>query len=300
MAEISVQMIKQLRDKTAAAINLCKEALNASNGNFEEAELYIRKKDKDKAAKKSERATGQGIVFTKISQDGKTGAMVEIACETDFAAKNETFQKMGNDLLSLVLSTKTLAGFGNLKMPGNKTVSETVAEAVATIGENMRLRKAARICAPANGALGLYSHFNSKSASIVSLHLAGIDGSNEKVQTLGRDLCMHITSVRPMGLSKKDIPAELIAMEEEVYKEEVQGKPEEMQKKIIAGKMGKFYASKCLSEQGFVKDEKVKVCDYVTASLKEAGGSGSIAGFVRFELGGSAVCIEGEMVTLTE
>jgi elongation factor Ts len=293
-------MIKQLRDKTAAAINLCKEALNECDGDFEEAELYIRKKDKDKAAKKSERATGEGIVFTKITDDGSKGAMVEIACETDFAAKNDAFQKMGADLIEMALAADSLEGYGDFKMADGKTVTETVAEAVATIGENMRLRKVASISAPANGALGIYTHFNNKSASIVALNLDGVDAKSDAVAAMGRDVCMHITSVRPMGLTKEDIPADVIAKEEEVFKEEVQGKPADIQEKILAGKMSKFFASKCLSEQGFVKDEKQKVSEFVTASLKDAGGSGSIAGFARFELGGTAVCVGGEMVILAE
>jgi len=281
-------MVKELRQKTGAGIGMCKEALVASDGNQEEAELYIRKKDKDKAAKKSERATGEGVVFAETSDDLSLGAVVEIACETDFVAKNQSFQDLGSEMLAAVAAAGTIDNLDNIPTPSGKTAGERMQEAVATIGENMKLRRIAILKAPENGCIGQYRHFNQKAASLVALKLDGADPKSDAVQGLLRDICMHITSCRPLGLSKEDIPEEVLAKEKAVYMEEVANKPEDIQEKILQGKLGKFFATNCLNEQGFVKDDKVKVKDHVAQTLKAAGGSGELVGFVRFELGGTA------------
>jgi elongation factor Ts len=300
MADVTAQMIKEMRQKTGAGISLCKEALVESGGDFEQAELYIRKKDKDKAAKKSERATGEGVVFVRIDDAFSTGVLVEIACETDFAARNEQFQELGEEMLNAVMDAGDLTDASSLTVASGKTVAARVEEAVATIGENMRLRRVARLKAPEGGAVGSYRHFNNKAGSLVSLELEGLGPDNEQVQALARDICMHITSCRPQGLREDDIPEEVRQREREVHLEEVQGKPEEIQQKILAGKMGKFLAGICLDQQPFVKDESVKVADHVAKVLKDAGGAGRLAGFVRFELGAGAVNAGGELNELGE
>jgi elongation factor Ts len=300
MAEVTAQMVKELREKTGAGISLCKEALVESDGSFEEAELYIRKKDKDKAAKRAERATGEGVVFVKVRDDASLGCLVEIACETDFVARNEQFQALGDEILAAVEMAEDFSALGALTTAGGKTIDGRVEEAVATIGENMRLRSAARLGAPGGGAVGSYSHFNNKAASLVALKLEGVAPDHEAVQGLLRDLCMHITSCRPLGLTSDDLPADLVAKEKEVFQEEVKDKPEEIQEKILQGKLGKFFATTCLAEQGFVKDEKTKIKDHVTAVLKEAGGRGEITGFARLELGTEAVCVGGDAATIQD
>lgn len=295
MAEVTALMVKELRQKTGGGIALCKEALVECDGNFEEAEMFIRKKDKDKAAKRSERATGEGIIFCKTSADGTVGTMVEIACETDFVAKNEKFVALGEDILNSVSETADFTNLNELKISTGKTISEAMEEAVAVIGENMRFKGAARIKAPEGGKVYGYKHFNQKAASFAALALDGV--AADALDDCGKDICMHITSFRPMGLVKEDIPAELVEKEKEVFKGEVQGKPEEIQEKILTGKLAKFFAGKCLTEQGFVKDESVKVKDHVAACAKEAGGSAEIKGFVRFELGLDPVVVAGEVFT---
>lgn len=293
MAEVTAQMVKELRQKTGSGIALCKEALVECDGNFEAAEMYLRKKDKDKAAKKAERATGEGVVFLKVNEERTCGVLVEIACETDFVAKNEQFQALGATLLDLFLAADSLDSPLALTTAAGTSVEALLQEGIATIGENMRLRRVGRL---EGGALGFYRHFNNKAASLVSLAVDGVAPTDEAVQTLGRDICMHITSCRPLGLAKEDIPEEVVAKEKEVYMEEVKGKPEEIQEKILQGKLGKFYAINCLTEQGFVKDDSVKVKDVVASVLKEAGGSGSLTGFIRVELGSTAACVGGQLV----
>ncbi|MFW5857416.1 MAG: translation elongation factor Ts [Planctomycetota bacterium] len=301
MAEVTAQMVKTLREKTGAGISLCKEALVESDGDFDQAELYIRKKDKDKAAKKAERATGEGVVFVKINDAGAAGAMVEIACETDFAARNEQFQAMGVEILDAILKAADLTDAQNIALPNGKTIEARVQEAVATIGENMKFRRAARLEAPAaGGGVFYYRHFNQKAASLAAMQLEGVNAGDEAVQAVGRDVCMHVTSVRPIALTKDDIPADVLAKEKEIYADEVKGKPEEIQEKILQGKLKKFYATTCLQEQGFVKDDKTSVADYVTAALKDAGGSGTLTGFARLELGSGAICAGGELAEIAE
>ncbi|MHC4871107.1 MAG: translation elongation factor Ts [Planctomycetota bacterium] len=293
MAEVTTQMVKELRQKTGGGISLCKEALIECDGNFEEAEMFIRKKDKDKAAKRSERATGEGIIFCKTSDDGTVGTMVEIACETDFVAKNEKFIALGEDILGSVSDAGDFDNLNELKISTGKTIAEAMEEAVGVIGENMRFKGASRIKAPEGGRVYGYKHFNQKAASFAAVALDGV--AADALDECGKDICMHITSFRPMGLVKEDISEDIIAKEKEVFKEEVQGKPEDIQEKILEGKLSKFFAGKCLSEQGFVKDESVKVKDHVSACAKAAGGTAEIKGFARFELGLDAVVVGAEV-----
>ncbi|MFH0911683.1 MAG: translation elongation factor Ts [Planctomycetota bacterium] len=291
MVEITVDMVRRLREKTGSGIALCKEALVSARGDFEEAELYLRKKDKESAAKKSQRATGEGAVFVRQNDACTRGMLVEIACETDFVARNEQFQALGELLLDAVDRAPAIDELTALATPDGRTVERAIHEAVATTGENIRLARAAVLEAPAGGAVGFYRHFTRKAASLVSLSLEGLAPESAAVQDLARELCMHITSCRPLGLAREDIPEKILAREREVYLDEVKNKPPEIREKIVAGKLAKFFATRCLAEQNYVKDESVKVKDFVAAALQAVGGGGAPAGFVRFELGSPSASV---------
>ncbi len=296
MVEITTQMVKELRQHTGSPVALCKEALVATDGDFQEAELYLRKKDKDRATKKSHRATGEGVVLMKIDDDLRKGALIELACETDFVARNDRFQALAASLADAMLRADKLDDLQALALPEGRTAQAAVHEAVATIGENIRFRRAAVLEASAGGRVAGYQHFTNKAASLVALSLEGLDPSAEAVDRLARDLCMHIASARPTGLTREDIPQDVLAREREVYAEEIQDKPEDIQERILEGKLSKFYKTRCLNEQGFVKEEKVQIKDHVARALKDAGGKGAIAGFARLELGAEPACVGGTLV----
>lgn len=300
MAEVTMELIKALREKTGSGIALCKEALVATGADIEEAITYIRKKDAGQAAKKAERATGQGVVLSRQSADGSVGVIIEVACETDFVAKNEMFQTMCNNMLDAFLAAEDVSNAPAIMLADGKTVEDSVKSSIAIIGENMKFRGCSRLKAPAGGVVGIYNHFNQKAASLVALSLENLTPDADAVKAICADVCMHITSVRPNGLSADDIPEEAIAREREVYMDEIKDKPAEMQEKILQGKLGRFFASQCLAEQKFVKDEKVTVKKMIEDAAKAAGGSAAIVGFVRAELGSAPVCINAQTYRAAE
>lgn len=288
MAEIDAKMIKELRDKTGMGVTACKNALTEAKGDLEAAEMILRKAGIDKAAKKAERATGEGIIAVKLAADGKSAVIIEAQCEQEPTKNNERFVAFVNQALELalgmdkpcldcLLAAKTASG----------TLGEDLKQLIGTLSENLNLRRVAKLAAPAGGILGSYVHFNKKAGAVSALKLTGAGADNAALKTAANDVCMHAVAARPLALSRADIPADVIAKEKEVFSEEVKGKPDNIKEKILEGKLGKFYAEKVLGEQIFVKDPEGKqtVNQFVTAAGKAAGGQAELAGFIRYELG---------------
>jgi elongation factor Ts len=279
-------MIKELREKTGMGITNCKKALEDAGGDMEKAEMILRKQGLDKAAKKADRPTGQGVVAVKIA--GGTAAMVELACEQEPTTNNERFVALLNLALDTALKGKVKSAEELLaaKTPDG-TMQDSVKALIGVVGENVQLRKAVTIDAPAGGTLGYYAHFNKKAGAIVALALEGIVADNADIKTAANDICMHSVAARPLGWRREDIPQDVIAREKEVFAEEVKGKPENIREKILDGKLQKFYADKVLTEQLFVKDPegKTTVGKMLETAAKAAGGKATIAAFARFELG---------------
>ena len=274
MAEITAAMVKELREKTDAPMMECKKALTEAAGDLNKAEEILRIKLGSKASKAAARITAEGIVAVSIADDGKTGAIIEVNCETDFFAKNDDFLALAKGCADLVTSKNPadVAGLSALPM-GDGTVESTRSALVGKIGENMTLRRFARV--EAKGKLAFYIHGGAKIG--VLLDLVGGD------EQLGKDLAMHIAASKPKSLDASGVPADLIDSERRVAIEKAKeaGKPEAMLEKIAEGSVQKFLKEVTLLGQVFVKAEDGK--QTIEQLLKAKGAS--VASFTLYVVG---------------
>ena len=283
---IDAKSIKELREKTGMGITQCKKALEESSGDMEQAEMNLRKQGLDKAAKKADRPTGQGVIA--ISHQGDKAAMIELACEQEPTTNNERFIALVQLALTTAIENKVKSAKDLLaaKTPDG-TFEDSIKAVIGVVGENIQLRKATTMNAPAGGLIGYYAHFNKKAGAMVALSLEGIEASNDAVKTAANDISMHSVAARPLAWRREDIDPAVIAKEKEVMMEEVKSKPANIQEKILEGKLTKFYGDKVLTEQIFVKDPdgKATVRQMLADVAKAAGGKAEIVDFARFELG---------------
>ena len=272
MSEITASMVRDLRDKTDAPMMECKKALVEAQGDQGKAEELLRVRLGNKATRAAARTTAEGVVAIYVAPDAKTGAIVEVNCETDFVAKTDDFLKFTASLAELAAKRNPadLAALGALPM-GLATVEETRKALVGRIGENMSVRRFARI--EARGRLSHYIHGGAKIGVLLDIS----SGDDQ----LGRDLAMHIAASKPLGLSRDDVPAELVKKERDIAaaKAAESGKPAEIVGKMIEGGVQKYLKQVTLLGQGFVKDEKQSV----EAVLKAKGAS--ISSFVLYVVG---------------
>jgi len=270
MANITASMVKELRERTGLGMMDCKKALAEADGDMEKAIEDLRKASGLKAAKKANRVAAEGVVMTKIADDGNYGVLIEVNSETDFVARDENFLNFAEQVLDAAFSNKS-ADVASLLEGG---LEDTRQALVQKIGENINLRRVERVeFEDANaGIVESYIH-NNKIGVLVA-----ITGGEE---SLARDIAMHIAAVNPMVMRAEDVPEEVLAKESEIYSAQAKesGKPEEIVKKMIEGRLRKFIAEVSLTEQPFVKDPDTKV----GGLLKEAGAD--IVQFVRFEVG---------------
>ncbi|ADM08576.1 elongation factor Ts [Parvularcula bermudensis HTCC2503] len=288
MADITAKMVKDLRDKTGAGMMDCKAALNETDGDMEQAVDWLRKKGLAKAAKKAGRTAADGLVAYAV--DGAKGAVVEVNSETDFVARNETFQKMVGDIAQVALSVD--GDFGALTSadyPGaGKSVSDHIAEMVGQIGENLTLRRAAGLSVD-EGTVVPYVHTQiaDQAGKIVVLVALKSSGKGEALQSLGRQLAMHIAAARPLALNVAELDQEVVEREKSVLADQARasGKPENIIEKMVEGRLQKFYQESVLLEQIFVIDNERPVKTVVADAKAEVGAEVTLTGFVRFELG---------------
>lgn len=281
---ITAAMVKELRDKTGVGMMDCKKALTESNGDIETAVEWLRKKGLSKAAKRSDRATTAGVFGINTSADGKQLACVELNCETDFVAKNDDFIALANALAAHVAASGTMDADAMkdqdfLAEPG-KTVGDALAEALAKIGESIRIGKVELWKVQADDSkIGLYVHTGASAVGLTEL--TGVAAKD--VAELGKNLGMQIVAARPAYLRPDDVPTDIVAKEIEIYREEARGsgKPEQILDKIAQGKLGKFYQDTCLIKQLYVKDPQGKQS---VEKLLAAEGVG-IARFARLSIG---------------
>ncbi|MDR1535743.1 MAG: translation elongation factor Ts [Planctomycetota bacterium] len=283
---IDAARIKELREKTGMGISQCKKALEETGGDLDKAELLLRKQGIDKAAKKADRPTGQGVIA--IRREGSRAAMIELACEQEPTAGNERFLGLARLALDLCLEGK---------LPDSEALSraatpeggfgESLKALIGVVGENIQLKKAVYLEAPPGGLLGSYLHFNKKAGALVALALAGGDPANPGLAAVANDLAMHAVAARPLAASRESLPPAALAREREVFGEEVKKMPEAIREKVLDGKLQKFYTEKVFPEQIFVKDpdRKATVRQVLDQAAKAAEGKAEIAGFARFELG---------------
>ena len=286
---ITASLVKELRDKTSAGMMDCKKALLESNGDLDAAVKWLREKGISKAAKKAGRAAKQGIVFAQLLEGGQSGTLIEVNCETDFVAKNESFQAFVAEIASTVSRAGATDIDSALAVPmAEGTVESCVQAKVIEIGENLQFRRLARYELDGSGSVASYIHLGGKVGVLVEVgcdkaDTAGADGFRDLV----KDLTLHIAATAPAGLSPDDIPAELVESEKDVFRKQMEnsGKPAEIIEKIVTGKLGKFYSEQCLLEQGFVKDPDMSIKNLLEAKGKELGDSLTIRRFTRFAVG---------------
>ena len=271
---ITAELVKQLREKTGAGMMDCKKVLTETDGDMEKAAELLRERGIAKAAKKSGRVAAEGLVCSYVSEDGKVGAIVEVNAETDFVAKNEEFKAFCADVAEIVAKTNPAdveALLVEKYKDTDKTVQETLTGKIATIGENMTIRRFARF--ETNGLVESYIHGDGKIAVLVELAKGD--------STLAKDVCMQIAAAKPEYLKREDVPADAVNKEMEILKAQAmnEGKPAEIAEKMVQGRIGKFYSEICLLDQEFVKDPNVKVGAMVSSK------GGEIVRFARFEKG---------------
>jgi elongation factor Ts len=272
MAEITAGMVKELREKTDAPMMECKKALAEANGDLAKAEEILRVKLGNKASKAATRVAAEGVVAVHIAPDGKNGALVEVNCETDFVAKNEDFLAFAAALAELAATQRPadVEALSRLSLKGS-TVEELRKTLVGRIGENMTIRRFARMTA--QGRLASYIHGGSKIGVLVDI--AGGDDA------LAKDLAMHIAASKPMALSVANVPAEIVQKERSIAtaKAAESGKPANIVEKMVEGSVQKFLREVTLLGQPFVKDDKQSVEQLLKSK------SASVAGFALYMVG---------------
>ena len=272
---ITASQVKELREKTGAGMMDCKKVLTETNGDMEKATELLRERGITKAAKKSSRIAAEGLVDAYISEDKKVGAVVEVNAETDFVAKNEEFKSFVKDVVKQIalnnpkdvqelLAQKSIA-------ESDKTVQEVLTNKIATIGENMSIRRFVRF--ETNGMVAKYIHGEGKIGVLVEMENAQED--------LAKDICMQIAAAKPEFVSREEVPQERVNKEMEILKAQAmnEGKPEAIAEKMVQGRLGKFYSEICLVDQESVKNQDITISQL----LKEK--NAKVLRFARIEKG---------------
>ena len=284
---ITASMVKELRETTGAGMMDCKKALAEAEGNMERAVELLREKGLAAAAKKSGRIAAEGIVKTYISEDAKTAAIVEVNCETDFVAVNESFVEFTNKLAEQVAKNN----YANVEelldakyIDGEETVKETITALIAKIGENMNIRRFVKLSVE-NGAMNSYIHAGGKIGVLVELTSQA--SNKEALQNLAKDIAMQVAAANPLFLNRDFVDQDKIAKEREIYKVQAlnEGKPEKIAEKMVEGRINKFLKENCLVDQLWVKDGDLTIQKLVEKTGKELGAEITVTNFVRFEKG---------------
>ena len=287
MADITPELVKKLRETSGAGMMDCKKALVEANGNFDEAVDWLRKKGLSAAAKKSGRVASEGLVAVAV--EGKTGAVIELNSETDFVSRNEKFQAAAKQIAVQALKVPgDVEALKASKSASGATVADDVTTLIAAIGENMTLRRSARLTVK-EGVVSSYVH----SAVAPGLGKIGIlvalesTGDAAKLEGLGKQIAMHIAAARPDALTTAEVSADALEREKNIFRDQAKasGKPAEIIEKMVDGRVRKYYEEVVLMEQVFVIDGKTKISDFVAQSAKEIGAPVTVSGFARFVLG---------------
>lgn len=269
---ISASMVKELREMTGAGMLDCKKALEATNGNMEEAVTWLREKGISKAAKKLSRIAAEGLAYSKIS--GNKAVIVEINSETDFVAKNVEFQNLVSVIAETILNSNAKTNEEALSLEVNgKTINDLIVEKISTIGEKLSFRRFTLVEKSDDEVFGTYKHMGGKIVTLVVLK-----GNDEE---LAKDVAMQVAAMRPLYLNREEVPSEVLDKERTILTEQAEneGLDENKIPMIVNGRLNKFYEEVCLVDQFFVKENKVKVSKYVESKNSE------ILSFVRYEVG---------------
>ena len=287
MATISAALVKDLREKTGAGMMDCKTALGETAGDIEAAIDWLRKKGLAKAAKKSGRVAAEGLVGVAV--EANLGVVAEVNSETDFVARNDDFQSLVHGVVAVALDKAPDIDAESVKgahYPGGGTVADAIANAVATIGENITLRRAAGLHV-SNGVIGHYVHSQlvdglGRIGVIVALESTG---AAEPLRALGRHVAMHVAAASPLALDPAGVDPATIAREKAVLADKNAGKPPHVLEKIVESGLKTFYKEVCLLDQAYVHDPAKSVAQAVKEAEKSVGAPIAVKGFVRFALG---------------
>ena len=288
MAQITAALVKDLREKTGVGMMDCKKALGETDGDLEAAVDWLRTKGLASAAKKAGRIASEGLVGMAV--DGTKGAMVEVNSETDFVARNETFQNFVSTCAKLALTTgDDMDALKASDFPGSdRTVEDELTNMISTIGENMNLRRVETVSVN-SGAVISYMH-NAIGDGIGKIGvLVGLesDADGAALEGTGKQLAMHVAAANPQSISRDDLDPDLVQRERDVLSQQARdsGKPENIIEKMVEGRMRKFYEESCLVDQTFVIDGESTVGKVIEQAGSDAGSSISVAQFVRYSLG---------------
>jgi len=281
MTEITAAMVRELREKSGAGMMECKKALTATDGDLEAAFDELRKSGLKTAAKKAGRSTSEGRIVVNLRDDGKAGAMASIACETDFVAKTPDFEGFLADLGAHVLANAPAdveACLAQTWKGGEGTVGDALGVLIGKLGENMQIAQVQAFENP-EGYVGAYVHHDSKKGTLVSV-TTGSDRATADPAL--KKLGMHVVFHDPLGMERDSVPADLVEREKEVIRVSLEGKPPEIQEKILSGKIDKFFAERVLLEQAWIDDDSMTVEKTLVSKLGEGT---RLEAYSRFQIG---------------
>jgi elongation factor Ts len=289
---VTAAQINELRKSTGAGMLDCKKALEETGGDFEKAVDFLRTKGLAAAAKKAGRAATEGMVASFISEDLKSGVLLEVNSETDFVAKNDKFQAFVASIGQHILATSPLDVEAMLAQTfsgdASKTVQTYLNESISIIGENIQLRRFAKLDVEGEGIIGSYIHAGGKIGVLVQIACPAVTAANKEVlQGFVKDIAMHSAAAAPSFVCRDEVPTDVLDREKEVYRAKAResGKPDAIIEKIIGGQINKYYADICLIEQAFVKDTDKTIQQVAKECGATAGGNVSVTRFERFVLG---------------
>jgi len=272
---VTAQLVKELREKTGAGMMDCKKVLTETDGDMDKAAELLRERGITKAAKKSDRIAAEGLVYCYVSEDKKIGVVLEVNAETDFVAKNDEFRKFVADTAKQIAITNPASVESLLEEASiedsSKTIKDILTDKIATIGENMSVRRFERF--ESTGLVESYIHGDGKIGVLVDFP--------KGTENVAKDVCMQIAAAKPEYLNREQVPSDVVTHEMEILKAQAmnEGKPAEIAEKMVQGRIGKFYGEICLLEQAFVKNPDIKVQNLLDSNSAE------IARFARFEKG---------------
>jgi elongation factor Ts len=267
---ISLEQIKKLREISGAGMGDCRNALIEAAGDLDKAVDVLRKKGIAKAAKRSDREAGEGLIKIAINEAGNEGYLIDLRAETDFVVLSEQFQNFSNQVIKLAAAARpqNLEELLGLSMSG-RTVKETLENLSGIVGEKMEIKRYAIVASA--GSVAAYSHAGGRIGVLVAINRSG-------EAELAREIAMQVAAANPQYINPEDVPASALDKEKEIYREQLlaEGKPEGMLEKIMVGKLSKFYEEVCLTKQEYIKDDKKKVADILSGAVVEK--------FVRFNI----------------
>lgn len=278
--QITASLVNELRQKTGAGMMDCKKALVESDGDIQKAIEILRKKGAAVAAKRAEKSANEGLVLSKVSDDRKSGVMVEVNCETDFVANSDDFVALANMIVDKTLEEKPVDAAALSAIPA---VAEKINDVMGKVGEKIQISRVAVETAP-NGIVVGYIHPGSKLGVLVTFD--GVTTGADEMTALGKDIAMQVAAMKPICSYREEVPKDLIEKEIEIYKElaRKEGKPENILEKIATGKLNKYYQENCLVEQAYIKDNAKSVSDLIKEFNTRHSTGAKIVRFRRFHL----------------